>query len=151
MVYLTPAGHYCEGCLPDTWAASPKDVFTVYPDAQLDAYPVCTKCGRKHAYMGLSLQGARFEAEIVGPESGDIILTECGPANKMIELSILEDGVIGVYVPHQADRLRTDISNLRQSHPGANVWRIDGDGASELFDGTLDTGGEPEIYVNRKH
>lgn len=146
----TPDGVYCAECTPQKWRDNTRQVFTIYPDNEVNAYPICVVCGRKHTYVALSDEGLKFELEVVGPTPGDVLLTECGPANALTEFSINEGELIGIYLPSQVKNLKDDVHKHLRKNPEATVWRVFADGNSELTNVDRVTAEQSRIYVNMK-
>jgi len=130
LAILTPYGVFCLSCVPKD--LEDDDLFAVYDDEQLDAYPVCERCGRKHDYTNLTPRGERFELEVRGPRPDDVMLTECGPADKLLELSIVDDRVVAVFAPSRLSDLASLVKRHRDAHPDAAVWVTRQHGAVEL-------------------
>ena len=52
---------YCIECLPDEIYVDDTEVDPIFADTELDFYPVCCICGRKHEYCGLTIDGVENE------------------------------------------------------------------------------------------
>ena len=131
-VVRTPSGVYCEGCLTLWQVLHSRDVFTLDPDDAVDEYPICDTCGRRHEDVTLSPLGERYQSELVGPRLGDVLLTHAGPANALLELSLVEESVVGVFRPDQREFLRQWIRQYQHDHPDAVVWELEDQGVPTL-------------------
>ena len=147
----TPEGVYCQDCLPLWLSVRSKDLFTIHHDEEFDEYPVCVACGERHDYPILSPRGERYQQELCGPQPQDVLLTETGPANALIELSLIEDSIIGVYRPDQRELLRQWLRQHLANRPSA-VWFLRAeDGVPTLDDRWTRFADEPhsgDVYVN---
>ena len=130
----TPEGVFCEGCLPPALAQRKHELFTIHDDMAFDVYPVCEACGERFTDVVLDEAGTKYELEVRGPVQGDVLLTETGAGGFLIELSLVEDAVVAMFLPSQHERLRTWIQGYLRAHPSANVWADRYYGPLELDD-----------------